>query len=202
MTKRRENEKTKGARQGRAEGRERTMLVIGLGNPGPAYERTYHNIGLEAVEKLAGRSDGEGRWKKADGLFEYRVSENIAWVKPLVFMNESGAAAAAARKRFQASLENILVIHDDSDIELGKWKTSFGRGAAGHKGVASVIAGLGSDRFWRLRIGIRDPKNRKRALDFVLKKIRPADRVKLDDAFNAIPEMKKIATGVAASSGT
>jgi len=98
-------------------------------------------------------------------------------------MNESGKAVKEAVKYFRAKPEEILIIHDDSDIELGKYKISFGRGSAGHQGVESIIKSLGTKNFWRLRIGIRRTK-RKKAGEFVLKKITPADKLVWERLFS------------------
>ncbi|MBI4087545.1 MAG: aminoacyl-tRNA hydrolase [Candidatus Liptonbacteria bacterium] len=166
------------------------QLVVGLGNPGTAYQYTYHNAGFLALEwLLQNRADGGGSWKKAGRLFEYAKSSGIIWIKPMVFMNESGIAVAKAKKRFGTPAENILVIHDDSDIEIGLLKLSFGRSSAGHRGVESVIGALRSNQFWRLRIGVRASRDKKKALDFVLKKISRPHRAKLIECFEKIPEL-------------
>ena len=123
--------------------------------------------------------------------------ENIIFVKPLTFMNESGKAVLAAMRYFSAKdkkikPKEILIIHDDADIELGKIKLSFGQGAAGHHGVESVIKNLKTKNFWRIRIGIRpktpNDKNqapKKKAGGFVLEKITPADKLVLERLFES-----------------
>ncbi len=150
-------------------------LIIGLGNPGKKYEKTYHNIGVLFIEYLAenGHADAE-------------------LVKPNVFMNQSGPMVAKLLKKSGAKPEEILIVHDDSDIELGKYKLSFGRSSAGHKGVESVIQSLGTKNFWRLRIGIRKVSNvrhqvlRKKAEKIVLKKINKEDWRVLEKVFQTI----------------
>lgn len=136
-------------------------IVIGLGNPDPKYENTYHNVGFLFLDFL-----GKG-------------------VKSGVYMNESGKFVAKEIKKAGAKLGELLLVHDDSDIALGSYKFSFGRGAAGHHGVESVQAALKTKDFWRLRIGIRPPqeKIRQKAEKFVLKKISPADKKILDNVF-------------------
>ncbi len=106
-------------------------------------------------------------------------------------MNKSGKAVAEAKKRFKVKSEEILIIHDDSDIELGKYKFSFGRGSAGHKGIESIIKALKTKNFWRLRIGIRSKKvglsaeaRRAKAEDFVLKKITKKDLLIFNEVFS------------------
>ena len=100
-------------------------------------------------------------------------------------MNKSGLFVKEALKKYKAKPEQLLVIHDDSDIELGKYKLSFGRSSAGHKGVQNVINHLKTQKFWRLRIGIRPSQERKRAKAdaLVLKKIAPANKQLLDKVF-------------------
>lgn len=110
-------------------------------------------------------------------MFEYYKNKNVVWIKSLVFMNESGLAIKQAAEHFNVEPKKILVIHDDSDLYVGKFKLSFNRGSAGHKGAESVIKSLGTKAFWRLRIGIRPrAAQRKKAGDFVLKKINSAQR--------------------------
>ncbi len=154
-------------------------IIVGLGNPDEKYTQTYHNAGWLSIEIIAA-----GLPKKADsrknGLFLYRKTNGAVLVKSLVYMNESGKAVAAAIKYFSGKEnricpENILVIHDDSDISIGEYKVSFGRGSAGHKGAQSIIDCLGTKNFWRFRVGIRKgPKLKAGA--FVLRKMTVADR--------------------------
>lgn len=162
------------------------MLIIGLGNPGKAYARTYHNTGYLAVDFLTGGARFAATPLKQ---FLYFKKGGDVFVKPLTFMNDSGAAAKEALKYFKMKPEECAVVHDDSDIELGAFKIAFARGSAGHKGVESVIAHLGTNGFWRVRIGVR--KRRGKAGDLVLKPIAPKDRVALEEVFAQIGEKIK-----------
>lgn len=164
-------------------------IIIGLGNPGVLYRETYHNAGILALEHFAGSENND--WRKA-ASFAFIKTAGFIFVKPLVFMNESGMAAAAALKYFKIKPDETLVIHDDSDIALGSYKISFDRGAAGHKGVESIIKTIGSKKFWRLRVGIRkhEAKNaehvarkRLKASAFVLRKITKEDKKLLYSVF-------------------
>jgi len=160
-------------------------LIIGLGNPAEEYAKTYHNVGLLAVDYLA---------------------ENAPIPKAIksdVFMNQSGDFAKRALKKYKVKPEELLVIHDDNDIELGKYKISFARNSAGHRGVQSIIDSLGTKDFWRLRIGIRanpllkKPNQRKsasrlKAGDLVLKKISKSDREVLYEVFKNIREQMQV----------
>jgi len=157
----------------------RIKLIIGLGNPGKEYQNTYHNVGFLAVDYLA---------------------KNPPNYKSDVYMNESGPWVLKKIKKNGIKPEELLIIHDDSDIKIGNHKFSFGRGAAGHKGIESVIKALRTKNFWRLRIGVRPispigpiglmgpmgPIGRTKAAAFVLKKIKPADKINLETAFREI----------------
>jgi aminoacyl-tRNA hydrolase len=162
--------------------------IIGLGNPGADYKNTYHNIGLSALDWLRENYGHEksAAPKTVKGFFEYRKENGRIWIKSTVSMNESGAAVRRALKYFSLRPEEILIIHDDSDLEIGGIKLSWDRGSAGHKGIGSVMRHLGTKKLWRLRIGIRSrsqTSRREKASEFVLKKIRRSDEKMLHDAF-------------------
>ncbi len=160
-------------------------MIAGLGNPGADYRATFHNVGFLALDYF---SDGtpETEWREGKN-FSYLKMNGTIFVKPAVFMNESGETIRQALRYFKMKAENLLVIHDDSDIELGRWKIGFGRGAAGHRGVASIISRLKTKNFWRARIGVRN--RRGKAGDFILKKITPAEEKNLTPVFQGIKEM-------------
>ncbi len=156
----------------------RIGIIIGLGNPGKEYAETYHNTGFLAVHALAAGASFSRIPKKH---FAYAKRNGFIFVQPLVFMNISGIAAKNALGYFKTSPDAMLVAHDDSDLAAGRWKLDFGRGAAGHRGVASIIEALGTKNFWRLRIGVRGknekrPPRRIKAGDFVLRKITSEDQ--------------------------
>lgn len=152
---------------------ETIRLVIGLGNPGEEYENTYHNIGGMFVRHLAEIRGTEGNFKEyKGGKFSYLRSGNLTLVIPEVYMNESGFSVKRATEFFNVSPEEILVVHDENDLPFGEWKMDFGRGAAGHRGVGSVIEDIGTDQFWRLRFGMQiGEEERKKAGDIVLSPI-------------------------------
>ena len=145
-------------------------LIIGLGNNDPQYANTYHNVGHMMADFLR------------ENHSELKVENNDG------YMNEAGASAKKLMKKYSAKPEQTLIIHDDSDILLGEYKLSFERGSAGHKGVQNIFDTVKSNDFWRMRIGIRPkPKTegapRKKAEEFVLKKISSADKKVLDEVF-------------------
>lgn len=158
-------------------------LAIGLGNPGPEYKNTYHNVGQLFIDEVA----GEVAFKK-EKYFEYARRKGLILAKALTFMNRSGGAVIAAKRYFDCKPDKILVIHDDSDILLGSFKLSFGRSSAGHQGVESIIKSLKTNKFYRLRIGIRPlrEKKRKKADELVLKKITARERKILKNLFQGI----------------
>lgn len=164
--------------------RDDLKLAFGLGNQGREYHDTYHNAGLLAVEYLTSGFSKNGFKTDSSKSFKYLKLGNLVCAKSLVFMNESGQAVLKAIKYFKLKHTQVLVIHDDSDIALGKYKISFGSRSAGHKGVESIIKSLGSKNFFRLRIGIR--KGRGQASNFVLKKITKSDREALNKVFSEI----------------
>ena len=154
-------------------------LIIGLGNPKGKYERTYHNAGFLFIDYLV----------KSPRISSFKHPLS-ALFKTDAHMNFSGGFVKKALKKYKVNPEELLIVHDDSDIELGKYKISFNRGAAGHKGVESIIKSLGAKNFWRLRLGIKhEPIRtargpvRKKAIDFVLKKINKKDFEILENAF-------------------
>lgn len=160
-------------------------LIIGLGNPGKKYENTYHNVGQLFIDYIK---------KNALCPMPY------ALFKSDVYMNESGRFVKKTLGKYGIKPEALLVIHDDSDIYLGDFKISCGRGAAGHHGVENVVNSLKTQDFCRVRIGIRPspaeaPQSgakagrvRIKAGNFVLKKISSADQKTLKEIFQKISE--------------
>ncbi|OHA63184.1 MAG: hypothetical protein A2842_00125 [Candidatus Wildermuthbacteria bacterium RIFCSPHIGHO2_01_FULL_48_25] len=128
-------------------------LIVGLGNPGKKYEKTRHNAGFMVLDELEKKELPEARL-----------------LKPDTFMNDSGSAVLKATKNYKLPTKNLVVVHDDIDIPLGKIKVSKGSGSAGHKGVESIIQALGTKDFTRIRIGILPPEGKPADVEnFVLK---------------------------------
>lgn len=146
---------------------EAIKLVAGLGNPGEPYARTYHNAGRLVIAELANVPEKD--FKSSKNYLSYRGTDHT-FVIPRTFMNASGPAIKSALHAFRAKPRELLVVHDDADLALGTTRLHYGRGSAGHRGVESVIAAIGTKNFWRLRIGVRPPLLRdKKADEFVLK---------------------------------
>jgi len=146
-------------------------VVIGLGNPGPEYQKTRHNLGFWVVDLLAQRWSttlSRRSFQSLIGDVQWR-GEKILLVQPQTFMNRSGQAVAQIRDFYHLELTDLLVVHDDLDLPLGRIRIKRGGGGAGgNRGVASIIAALGSKDFLRVKIGIGRPPGRKDPAHFVL----------------------------------
>ncbi len=146
------------------------LLVLGLGNPGPRYAGTRHNLGFMAVEELArrlgvalGRGGHRSQW--GEGRHQGR---KLILALPQTYMNLSGQAAQSLMAYFDIAPQALLVVHDDMDLAPGQIKIALKGGAGGHKGVASILQTLGDDRFLRVKIGIGRPRFGETVEDFVL----------------------------------
>lgn len=167
-------------------------LIVGLGNPGEKYQNSRHNLGFEVVEKfiahrLPATDYSKNIWQKADKLkaLVYRLeTEDVLIIKPQTYMNNSGLAVKASLTAYRLPLTDLIVIHDDLDLNLGKIKIRQGGSGAGHHGVESIIKALGNDKFIRVKLGIATPALQSserggQSVDvdhFVLKKFMPSER--------------------------
>jgi PTH1 family peptidyl-tRNA hydrolase len=145
-------------------------LIVGLGNPGPEYERTRHNVGFRAVEVLCGRLGA--RLRPAKGIrglaAEARDGDRrLILAQPTTYMNLSGEAVAAFMRYYKVDLPEVVVVHDDLDLAPGTIRVKRGGGSGGNNGVESVSRAIGPD-FARVRIGIGRPPGRKDPIDYVL----------------------------------
>jgi PTH1 family peptidyl-tRNA hydrolase len=152
------------------------LLVAGLGNPGREYERTRHNIGWLVLDELARRHDASFRGKFSGQLAETRLGDlRLALLKPETYMNVSGRSIGAARRFFKVDPADLLVVHDDVDLEPGRLQARFGGGLAGHNGLRSIAEALGTNDFLRLRVGVGRPGrgDRRSVADYVLGEFEP-----------------------------
>ena len=134
------------------------LLVAGLGNPGPRHERDRHNVGWMVVDEHARRRDMSFKSKFSGRVGETRVDDHrLALLKPETYMNESGRSISAAARYYKIAPEDLLVVHDDVDLELGRLQARAGGGLAGHNGLRSIAQTLGTSDFLRLRIGVGRP---------------------------------------------
>jgi PTH1 family peptidyl-tRNA hydrolase len=154
------------------------LLVAGLGNPGREYERTRHNAGWLVLDELAQRHGGSWRSKFSGSLSEVRLGDaRVALLKPETYMNESGRSLGAAARFFKVQPEQVLVVHDDVDLETGRLQARAGGGLAGHNGLRSLAQHLGSQDFLRVRIGVGRPGrgDPRSVADWVLSAFAPED---------------------------
>ena len=156
------------------------LLVVGLGNPGREYARNRHNVGWLVAEELARRHGGSWRSKFSGSLAEVRLGDHrIAILKPETFMNDSGRSVQAALRFFKVAPDGVLVVHDEADLDLGRLQVRRGGGLAGHNGLRSVAAHLGTPDFLRLRVGVGRPErgDRRPLADFILSDFDPSTDV-------------------------
>lgn len=153
-------------------------IIIGLGNPGDKYQKTPHNIGFEIIDKIAEVNDfPEFKLSKKFKAFTSEKNQTIL-VKPETFMNESGQAVKAIKSFYKTN--EIIVIHDDIDLVIGKIKLSKNSGSAGHKGIDSIIKELGTKDFERIRVGIQPEKGKPKEVEkYVLRKLKKSDLEKI-----------------------
>tara|TARA_B100002019_G_scaffold26398_1_gene20364 strand:+ start:678 stop:1214 length:537 start_codon:yes stop_codon:yes gene_type:complete len=163
-------------------------LIIGLGNPGPEYLNSRHNLGFMVLDSLHAHYKFENWKSKFDGMYASKRfgSEKIILVKPQTYMNLSGFCVAKFKQFFKVDDGNIFVIYDDIDLGFGNKKLKQGGGDAGHKGVRSISQHLGTKNFNRIRIGIGRPKEKKDVSSFVLSNF---SKTEIDSAQNLIKNL-------------
>lgn len=171
-------------------------LLVGLGNPGPEYEATRHNAGFWWIDAVARElKAGLTLDRGYQGLLARTTykGQTLWLLEPMTFMNESGRSVAALARFFKIQPEEILVAHDEMDIVPGEVKLKRGGGHAGHNGLRSLHAQLGSDDYWRLRIGVGHPGVKSEVVNWVLKKPSPDHRAAIEDAMirtlQALPDL-------------
>ncbi|HZQ30963.1 MAG TPA: aminoacyl-tRNA hydrolase [Mycobacterium sp.] len=155
------------------------LLIVGLGNPGPVYAKTRHNLGFMVADILAARAGVafKGHKKSGADVATGRLAGRPVIIgKPRSYMNESGRQVAALAKFYSAVPADVVVIHDELDIDFGRIRLKFGGGVAGHNGLRSVASALGTNDFHRVRIGIGRPPGRKEPAAFVLENFTAAER--------------------------
>ena len=145
------------------------LLFVGLGNPTPDSENNRHNVGFKIIDTINKEFKLSKQKPKFKGLLTTgNIGEKKVYaIKPLTFMNNSGICIRELIEYFKIDAENVIVFHDDLDVELGKIKAKFGGSSAGHNGIASIDKFIGKD-YSRVRVGIGKPKNSIEVADFVL----------------------------------
>ena len=160
------------------------FLIVGLGNPGPRYAATRHNIGYAVVELIALRVAGRPARFKAHRsrceIMETRLGGvPVVLARPMSYMNESGGPVNAAARFFKVPIERIVAVHDDLDLPFGALRVKRGGGEGGHNGLRSMSSALGSKEYARVRFGIGRPPGRQDPADFVLREFGSAERKQL-----------------------
>lgn len=160
-------------------------LIVGLGNPGAEYSETRHNAGFWFCERLADkfgvRFSHESRFH---GLVANAREAGMWLLMPQTFMNRSGQAVGALARFYRIEPAEILVVHDELDIPPGQLRLKFGGGLGGHNGLKDTSAHLGTNDYWRLRIGIGHPGDRNEVVNFVLKPARREEQQLIDEALD------------------
>lgn len=164
-------------------------LIVGLGNPGPEYEQTRHNAGFWLVDNLAG-SHARGkltREARYNALIAKTViaAQEIWLLEPQTFMNRSGQSVGALARFYKINADEILVAHDELDLAPGVAKIKKGGSSGGHNGLKDITAALGTQDYWRLRIGIGHPRalnSQQQVVDFVLHRPRKEEQALIDEA--------------------
>ena len=162
-------------------------LIVGLGNPGPQYERTRHNAGFWLIDRLA-RSAGV-RLQNEPRCHGLAVRATIAgeqcWLlEPQTFMNLSGKSVAALANFYKIEPSDVIVVHDELDLPAGTVKMKLGGGFAGHNGLRDITAQLGTRDFWRLRLGIGHPGDKSLVHSYVLNPPRPEEQSLIDESID------------------
>lgn len=161
-------------------------VIVGLGNPGPEYRATRHNVGQHVVERLADRID-QGWQRDAQALVARGQwqGEAVLLVKPLAFMNLSGPVVATALRHHDAGPADLILVHDDLDLPLGTVRTRLKGGHGGHNGVRSVIETLGTEDIRRVKVGIGRPLSKDEIVDHVLAPFAPDELPAVEQAVQA-----------------
>ncbi len=158
------------------------LLIVGLGNPGPVYAKTRHNIGFMVADLLAARMGESFKVHKKSGaeVATGRLGgRSVVLAKPRTYMNESGRHVGPLAKFYSVTAGNVIVIHDELDIDFGKVRLKLGGGEGGHNGLRSIANSLGTKDFQRVRIGIGRPPGRKDPATFVLEPFTAAERAEV-----------------------
>jgi PTH1 family peptidyl-tRNA hydrolase len=160
-------------------------LVVGLGNPGAEYAETRHNAGFWFCERLAGEL-GVTLTKESrfHGLAANVRAESLWLLSPQTFMNRSGESVGALARFYRIEPAEMLIVHDELDLPPGQLRLKFGGGLGGHNGLKDITAHLGTQDYWRLRIGIGHPGDRNEVVDYVLKRPRKEESQEIDGALD------------------
>lgn len=173
-------------------GLNKTILLVGLGNPGEEYTKNRHNIGFECINRLVATLDEFGNWvnKKDLKLLESSAQlgdKRVIAIKPTTFMNNSGEAVALASNFYRIDPGSIIVLHDEIDVSFGQIRTRVGGSSAGHNGIKSITSSLNYENYGRVRIGIGPKKPAQiDSKDFVLKDFIKSEALQLPNLYKEV----------------
>lgn len=175
-------------------------VVVGLGNPGPAYASTRHNIGYLVTDTLAERMGGRWRSHRGSLAVEGRLGTppgtRVVLGRARSYMNESGGPVRSLLAFYHASPEQLVVVHDEIDLPYGALRVKLGGGDNGHNGLRSLRGALGTGDYYRVRLGIGRPAGRQDPADYVLSAFRPAERkelpVHIESAADAVESLVRV----------
>lgn len=172
------------------------LLIFGLGNPGAGYANNRHNVGFMAVDEIVRRHGlSAPRARFQSETFEGVIGGGkVMALKPSTFMNNSGDAVGAAMRYYKLEPADIVVIHDELDIDAGKLKAKTGGGSAGHNGIRSIAAHIGPD-FHRVRIGIAHPGDKVAVINHVLNDFAKSDKAWLEPLLDAVADAMPLLLG-------
>tara|TARA_B100000212_G_scaffold184528_1_gene139130 strand:- start:1019 stop:1579 length:561 start_codon:yes stop_codon:yes gene_type:complete len=165
------------------------ILFVGLGNPTPDSENNRHNVGFKIIDCINKKFNLSKQKPKFKGLLTTGniANKKVYAIKPLTFMNNSGICIRELIEYFKIDAQDVIVFHDDLDVEFGKIKTKFGGSSAGHNGVASIDKFIGKD-YSRVRIGIGKPKDSMEVADYVLQNFNDDETIGIDKITENITE--------------
>ncbi len=169
-------------------------LLVGLGNPGNDYSVTRHNVGFIFLDYLAekyGFAFKSSKWQ-ADVVKDSLWGKPVVLAKPQTFMNRSGSSVLQIKNYYQVNVQNLIVIHDDLDLDVGRIKIVTGRGAGGHNGIRSLIQHLDTNDFTRIKVGIGRPPALMSASNYVLSKFSPEEQKILEENLQNIEEAARM----------
>lgn len=165
-------------------------LIVGLGNPGKEYEKTRHNIGFMAVDEFAAINNLTFSKNKFDGLYLDTIinGEKVIILKPQKFINLSGDVISKYMEYFKIDINDLLIIHDDMDLDVGLFKIRYKGGSAGHNGLKNIESNLGTNQYKRIKIGISKNKNID-TVNYVLGKISNDEFIAINKVLKQIPNI-------------
>jgi PTH1 family peptidyl-tRNA hydrolase len=184
-------------------------LIAGLGNPGPSYADTRHNLGYRVADLLAERTSGSWKSHKSrladvvEGRLGDHMGARVVLAKPRVYMNETGGPINALSRFYKIPTERLVAIHDELDLPFGALRVKFGGGDNGHNGLRSLRRALGTGEFYRVRLGIGRPSGRRDPSDFVLSNFTPTERtdvpMAVDRAADAVESLLTVGLSITQS---